>query len=189
MLSVIKPFTGSENFQLYSKDVLVNDSLDKMAMILNHNYAKGNSIEEDWKKCDYFSRMSSRASADYVNAIIKASGLSKAEIRKSGFNVSKEMLVNLGKHEHLRWCAFHYVMGYDLMNEEEFIARIQCYLSGENIKLTKDTKRRLHACLCDWKELAELSTKVNSLTGENINYQQLDIENVLMIPELLKVHK
>ena len=178
-----------EYSHLYRKDILMNDMLDEMAMILNHSYCKGNSAISDWKQCDYFSRMSSRASADYISAIIKASGLDECEIIENGMNVSDEMLTNLGKHEHLRWCAFHYAMGFDRMSDEVFNERAQRYLNGEKIRIGKDLKKRLHACLIDWDELDDLAEKENKITGKYTNYQQMDINNVLMIPELLKCRK
>ena len=56
---------------IYDSELLYSGKLDKYAMELNHSYTKGKDIYEDWKQCDYFSRMSNRASVDYLIPFIR----------------------------------------------------------------------------------------------------------------------
>jgi hypothetical protein len=167
--------------------------MDAMAKILNHQYHldEGRTVDEDWATCDYFSRMSCRASADYMDAFLQASGTNREEVRSNGWAPSPEVLEMLGQAEHLRWCAFHYGMGYRAMSEEEFAERAALYreqtAKGETpIRIGKDTEHRLHACLVGWDELPALSDREAEVTGVRKDYRKMDIDNVLMIPDLLK---
>ena len=60
---------------IYDSELLYSGELDKYAMEINHYYTRGKSIQEDWKQCGYFHRMSSRASADYLIPLLKKSQL------------------------------------------------------------------------------------------------------------------
>lgn len=179
---------------IYSPDILCGNHLDEMAMRINHSYhlADGNDIKTDWASCDYFSRQSCRASADYSGAFLAAAGLTTEELIQNGWPDDPELMEHLGEMEHLRWCAFHYCMGYDTMPEETFAERAEAYLAekkakGESrIRVGKDTEHKLHACLIPWEELPLLDQKEKNLTGRDVNYQQMDLDNVLLIPELLK---
>ena len=71
-------------------------------------------------------------------------------------NKSPELLENLGITEHLRWCAFHYSMGFVGMPEEVLRARGRRYQAevaekgSSRFRITKDLPHRMHACLCSW---------------------------------------
>jgi hypothetical protein len=104
---------------------------------------------------------------------------------------AQEVLEVLGETEHLRWNAFHFVMGYSPMSSEEFNRRAETYMECVSkglpgIKLSKDSENRTHACLISWDALDNLSEKENSVTGQKVDYKQYDINNVLIIPEVLK---
>ncbi len=176
----------------YTPGILNGRRLDAMAMLINHQYnLSGNrSAEEDWAACDYFSRMSCRASADYMPAYLKASGLSPETVREKGWPADcPELKENLAKMEHLRWNAFHFCMGYRLMPEELFAERAARFKNGglkKGEKPGKDTERKYHACLVSWEELKELDEKEEQLAGRKTDYQQMDRENIEMIPTLLK---
>lgn len=150
-------------------------------------------MEENWFRCDYFSRMSSRASADFADAFIKASGMTKEQILSPDWKPDAVLLENLGKTEHLRWCAFHYTMGFRPMTEAEYESRCTAYRKeiaengSSNIRIGKDLTKRIHACLIDWDALDELSARENAVTGNDTDYKQMDIDNVLLLPELLKL--
>ena len=77
------------------------------------------------------------------------------------------------------------------MTQEEYRAREERYLqqtaSGEKpLRIGKNMEERTHACLISWEELDALSLRESNLTGRKINYQAMDTENVLLIPELLR---
>ncbi len=180
---------------LYQPEILCGNSLDKMAMLLNHRYqrSRGRGPEEDWRDADYFSRMSCRASADYLDAFLKASGLTPHEVQSGAIGRDPELLENLSRSEHLRWCGFHYAMGYRPMPPEIWEERARAYekeredTGSSSIRIGKDTERRLHACLTPWEELDELSRRENAVTGGNVDYKQMDRDNILAIPELMKL--
>ena len=171
-----------ETHWIYDSELLCSDELDKYAMEINHRYAGGKDIKEDWKKCDYFSRMNNRASVDYLIPLIK---------KINAAALTHTQRENLAKSEHLRWCAFQYTFGFDVMEKEDFINRIKDRLNEikehgySSIKTTKDMKNLKHACLVDWKKLDEISKIENSLTHENKNYKDLDRHNVDMIMKLV----
>lgn len=181
------------NKNIFTLDMLSAEKADRAAIILNAFYDNSERSEWDkWVACDAFSKMSSRASTDFIPAMIKASGASEDEIAGGDWNPDKELLANLGETEHLRWIAFHYTMGYSAMSREEFDSNAKEYArcKAENIpcsiKIAKNSAARTHACLINWDELDELSERENAITGRGVDYKQLDINNVIAIPEILR---
>lgn len=187
---------GSEKRNtLYRQEVLSMEQLDSMAMILNHYYCADDSKTplEHWMVCDYFSRMSSRASADFVGAMLRAAGRTREQVASGDWILSEAQLENLSRTEHMRWCAFHYCMGFAPMSEEEYDQRAQEYQrqlqqNGKaSIRIGKNLQGLTHACLIDWDKLDALSEKESGITGKKVNYKDLDRENVRVIPELLRL--
>ena len=180
----------SEN--IYTRAFLSAEDADRRAILLNAVY--DHSERSDWEKwvaCDSFSKMSSRASADFVPAFLRAAGVTREELLSGDWQPERELLRNLGETEHLRWNAFHYAMGYSTMSAEEFEANartwVRCKAEGRPCpKIAKNSEKRTHACLVSWEELNELSRRENALTGRDVDYQQMDIDNVLTLPKLLR---
>ena len=172
---------------LYDSELLYSGELDKYAMELNHRYTGGKDLHEDWKNCDYFGRMSSRASVDYLIPLIR-----KIKKMNNSGTLTHEQRENLARSEHLRWCAFHYTFGFDVMDREEFRQRVKDYQNEireygkSSIKITKDKKALKHVCLVDWDELDEISRLENSITHGNRNYKDSDRQNVDMVMKLVK---
>ncbi len=183
-----------ERVSIYSAGILDGSRLDERARQINHQYhiAEGRSPEEDWATCDYFSRLSCRASADYLPAFIKASGLTEDALKKDGWPQNPALLAHLGEMEHLRWCAFHFCMGYRPMTDKDFAERAGRFVrekeetGSSRLRVAKDSDKKRHACLIPWKDLPALDKKEKALTGRDVNYQQLDLDNVLLIPQLLR---
>ena len=175
---------------IYTPELLCSDQIDQMAMVLNHSYCGSGTARENWLKCDYFSRMSSRASADFSTALLHCAGVSSHEALEH-WDPQGELLENLSKTEHLRWCAFHYSMGFRAMRREEFEARAaifrreQAETGSGKIRISKDLNQRIHACLIPWEELDELSARENAVTGKNTDYKEADRKNVRAIPGVL----
>lgn len=188
---------ASKMKRLYQADTIADGALDKMAMLLNQQYCKANGATalENWMACDYFSRMSSRASADFLSAMLRAAGRTQADVLAGGWDLSAEILENLSKTEHKRWCAFHYCMGFSCMNDEEFESRAREYLRQvENngkaaIRISKNMENRTHACLVPWDGLDLLAEKEAKITGRYVNYKQMDTDNVLAVPALVQAKK
>ena len=183
-------------YNIYTREFLSAEDADRSAILLNASY--DSSARTDWEKwvaCDSFGKMSSRASADFAPAFLRASGSSREELIAGNWHPSGEMLRNLGETEHLRWNAFHFAMGYRTMSREEFEANAalwaRCRDEGVpcSIRIAKNSEKRLHACLIPWEELDELSARENALTGRNIDYKQMDINNVLTLPKLLQAEE
>ncbi len=184
-------------YPLYDPDLLSMGNLDARAMIINHYYQgqAGGSAIRNWMKCDYFSRMSCRAAADFMPATLRAAGRTEAQVLAGDWNLSRTMLQNLSETEHMRWCAFHYCMGYSRMPQEEYDAREAEYLRQKaagrkpDIRVGKNPANRTHACLIGWDELDALSTRETRVTGSPVDYKDRDADNIRIIPELLKIQQ
>ncbi|WP_029320798.1 hypothetical protein [Butyrivibrio sp. AE3004] len=164
----------------FDAEIIYGRNIDEMAKMINHYYRGDNeSAEEQWKDCSYFDRMSCRASADYLSCLMERLGISGAG------EIGAECMENLAKSEHKRWCAFHYSMGYRCMTQEELKEREEMYKKDHSTRITKDPKNRIHACLIPWDELDTLSEYENSITGKNLDYKQMDRDNIETTIKLL----
>jgi len=184
------------NNKIYTVDLLSPITADRNAIILNAGYdTSDRSPWEKWIACDTFSKMSSRASAEFIPGMIKASGYSHEEVESGSWQPSPEMLETLGHTEHMRWCAFHHAMGYNPMSRKVFETRaahyLECVKQGIpcSPRFAKDPETRIHACLVPWEDLDELSARENAINGRNVNYKQLDINNIIAIPKLLRAQR
>ena len=172
---------------IYTSEALCSNELDAVAIALNHIYCGSGTPEENWAKCDYFSRMSSRASADFLDAMLFASGEKQGDWKPEG-----EVLENLAKTEHKRWCAFHYAMGFSAMSKETWYERAEIFKQEAKetgmgkIRIGKDLHRRIHACLVDWEALDELSERENAVTGKNVDYKQMDRNNIIAVSDFYR---
>ena len=81
------------------------------------------------------------------------------------------------------------------MTEEEFSERCRIYQEEKakdpatRYRIGKDIAKGIHCCLIPWEELDALSAKENAVTGGNVDYKQMDRNNVLTLPALLKSAK
>ena len=187
--------TKVERWDIFASEVLCSDDMDRLAMLLNHSYCGNDKTpRENWDACDYFSRMSSRASADFAPAFLKMVSL-PADAVPEGDWYSPEQLENMAISEHDRWCAFHYCMGFRGMTEEEYAERCRTYREekaknpASRYRIGKDMAKRLHSCLIPWDALDALSDAENAVTGGSVDYKQMDRNNVLTLPDLLKSAK
>ena len=112
-----------------------------------------------------------------------------------GWRPDDEKLRVLGETEHLRWCAFHYCMGYRTMPREIFDNKAEHYqeCAAKGIpcsnRIAKDAEKRMHACLIPNEELDDLSRREKEATGRDVDYRQMDINNILIIPQILNAQK
>ena len=178
----------AKNVSVFTPEILADEILDAAAMQINCGYHGGDSAsaKELWANCDYFSRMSCRASADFLGAFLRAADVDASDTKEEAFHFSPEVLENLACTEHLRWCAFHYAMGYRPMSDETWNERAKKYIEQKNageepLRIGKDPIHRQHACLIGWEELDMLSKKENDITGGNVDYKQMDRDNVNML--------
>ena len=180
--------------RIYSRAFLSAEEADRGAIQINAVYdSSEHSDWEKWVACDSFSKMSSRATAEFAPAFLFMSHSSLEELQTGTWKPEGELLQNLGETEHLRWSAFHYAMGYAPMTKEEHEERLaairQARERGETCALhpAKDAQKRLHACLVPWNELDELSERERRLLGNERDYKKIDINNVLALPRFLAV--
>lgn len=186
--------TTGDQRGIYTPQVLCTRELDRMAMALNQCYCAGNgrTIWENWCACDYFSRLSSRASADFIPALLRAAGRTEAQVLAGDWALTEAQLENLSRTEHLRWCAFHYAMGFEAMDREDFLARCrerraELEKTGHSsLKPGKDLSGFRHVCLIPWEELDQLSAAENAVTGGHVDYKAMDRNNVLLLPQVLR---
>lgn len=185
-----------QRWNIFTPDVLCSDEMDTLAMVMNQSYCQGNgkTARQNWADCDYFSRMSSRASADYAPTFLKMAGLSEDADLSDNW-VTPQQLENMAISEHERWCAFHYCMGFRAMTEEEFETRCQTYREEKaknpatRYRIGKDLVGRIHCCLIPWEQLDDLSARENAVTGGTVDYKAMDRNNVLTLPGLLRSAK
>lgn len=183
--------------EVYSPEVLSMGAIDGMAMLVNQHYQGENSrgALQDWLRCDYFSRMSCRAFADFFGAYLRAAGKTEEDAVSGRWDLDPQVLENLSIMEHARWCAFHYAMGFSPMTAEEYNSRAAVYLEQiktpgvKPLRIGKNLDAKTHACLIGWDELDELSQREFAITGKAVNYKQMDTDNVQIIPKLLRVHR
>lgn len=178
---------------IYNSNALDLEKMDRVAMQINQYYCKNDlTPAENWKSCDYFSRLSCRAAADFYPAVLKALGKTEEQVLSEEWNIPADILENLAVTEHLRWCAFHWVMGYRAMDADIFDRRAARYLAEKkekgtsSVRLGKDTENRLHACLIPWDDLDALSEKENAITGKQLDYKQMDRDNVNAVPDVIR---
>ena len=183
---------------VYSAGVIGSNAYDRMAMMLNYSYVNDKSVtpEEAWAGCDYFSRESSRASADFIRAFLRITGTREEDLTSGSWkDKSPALLENLGITEHLRWCAFHYSMGFVSMPEDVLRSRGERYRAeveangSSRLRIAKDLPHRMHACLCTWEELDDLSKAEETYTGKYTDYKDMDVRNVLALPNVLRAAK
>lgn len=172
--------------KLSDADVLYGGLMDELAVSINHYYCGQDSpAKEQWNSCDYFSRMSCRASADYLRSLLTKLGLAGKD------NIDDETMENLGITEHLRWCAFHYSMGYSCMDKDEWDDRAARFIKEKeetgtgSTRISKNAGAMKHACLIPWDDLDALSARENKITGKNIDYKQMDKDNVRVVCSLI----
>ena len=179
---------------IWNGDIPDIQRMDAMAMEINGRYhaAEGRSAWEEWQRCDYFSRMSCRASADFMPARLRAAGKTVRQVLDGDWPPDPETLEHLSVTEHMRWCAFHRVMGYRTMSPDVFLARAALWKKAREdteqpaVRIAKDTEHRLHACLVPWDELDALSARESAVTGEAKDYKAYDRDNVLVLRDVLR---
>jgi len=180
--------------RIYVPELLCSDRMDRMAMILNQSYQRSGDMRENWRNCSYFDRMSSRAAADFYDALLYSAGVTREEALVR-WDPRGELLENLAATEHLRWNAFHYCMGFRPMTDQEFRERAAIYLDKKaknpntDYRITKDMNKRIHACMLPWEALDDYSEKENAITGGNKDYAESDRSNVRDLSKVLHAIK
>lgn len=180
-----------DSHRIYTPDILCPEQIDRMAMVLNQSYKDHGDMWENWKKCSYFNRMSSRAAADFYDALLYCAGMTQEDVL-ADWDPKGELLENLAATEHLRWNAFHYCMGFRPMTELEFLERCNVYTAEKSIdphteyQIRKDVKNRIHACMIPWEDLDAYASKENAVSHENADYAENDRNNIRDLAKVLR---
>ena len=178
---------------IYTPDLLCSTDIDARAIVLNHYYKqnKGDAME-NWRNASYFDKLSSRAAADFYDTLIHCANKTKEEVLK-GWNPSDELLEGLAITEHLRWNAFHFCHGFQVMTNEEFEKRVKVYKAEKakdpntEYRVAKNLEGRTHACLIPWDDLDAYAEKENKKTDDNRNYKNNDYQNIKALQEILQI--
>lgn len=199
---------GDKTYSNFTTDLLFSANLDHRAKKLNYAYyhEENNDEQAQWLETSYFHRMSSRASADFSGALIKASGTFEVRDGQLEFPVdwlesiqkNSHLYESLGRLEHERWNAFHRAMGFVTMSESVIRQRAQDSKETNQKKfikeITQDMSSRQHACLIDWEDLPWLDDLVEELCQQYLGkvehretYQEIDKGFVAMVPELQEI--
>lgn len=188
-------------------DILYN-GIDCMAYAVNTTYiTDGHRYQTDpwesWKKLDAFSRASSRASADYIPALLYAAGLPVPDTSQLNGDVIRQLrqamdtlaaeeprkLENLSHAEHDRWVAFHEAHGVGLMSVEEMAQRAKAGLAGFHKCIPPRGMGGRHICMVEWEDLDALSDAYNACLPADAprkDWKRLDTNNVLSLPDVYR---
>lgn len=188
-------------------EILYN-GIDRMAYAVNTTYiTDGHRYQADpwesWKKLDAFSRASSRASADYIPALLHQAGIPAPDsthltaeavrgLRDAIDKLAKEepeKLENLSHAEHDRWVAFHEANGVGKMSVEEMARRAKEGIPGFHKCLPPRGMGGRHICMVEWEELDALSDAYNACLPEGSprkDWKRLDTNNVISLPDVYR---
>jgi hypothetical protein len=169
-------------FDSYKRSSSTGDGTEDNATIKNNvditdmsdNYLPDMAkIDEEWNKLDWVSQESERASADFMPGLLKLMHREKTEtLSFDESSLISEVNERLAATEHMRWCAYHAAMGFDLINSEDLQSRFdELKESGLTdlealVVCRKDVKNRLHACLVPWDELDNINAIYKSVADK-----------------------
>lgn len=174
--------------QIFTEDIVINESLDKMAQAINTQYNNThNDNATPWNRLTIFGKESNRAAAIHIRTKLHMAGLAMNKEKEVSrdfeiIDTSEKFreylgeirLYNLSVCEHLRWNAFHFVSGWSVWELDDV---------GIAIK-AKDEVHKRHACLVDWDKLKEVAVILKQ--EPPTYYQEADINQILSIPEVVQ---
>ena len=189
-------FGSSED--LYRESLIIREEIDKMAIAVNDTY-RTQYGGKPWNELDWFDQESSRASADFIPAMLYLTGIDKNKAMRRDILTDNIALAEILAHtEHLRWNAFHAAMGWRTMNLEELRRRFELNSGGGKslYAFRKDPVTRQHICLATWDELDtikesyhDLSSRVNDPDKQKRDFKELDRQIIRSIPKFLRKAK
>lgn len=133
-------FSGLHDFGkgLYTDENIRGEALIRQAKCQHYDYIRTHppkdralreTADEEWKLLDGFTQWSNISSADFQEVL--------PDILAARPSLTEEALAKL---EHLRWCRFHTLNGWQ-------------YGVPEDPEASKDKKKKLHKCLCPYEKL------------------------------------
>jgi len=169
---------------IYKHSLVINDEVNRMAKAFHEVYGG----TPPWYELDWFTQESNRAAADFIPAMLKLARIKEEDAENMPALVDDALAEILAQTEHLRWNAFHAVMGYQPMTMNKMHQQYESYLKKEFpiSYCRKDPIAKLHICLVVWDELDEISKAYNEITGEKRDFKKYDRDIIENIPKFLK---
>jgi hypothetical protein len=189
-------FTFGCRDEIYRESIIIREELNHKAKNINKTYSEVYGGRE-WHKLDWFTQESNRASADFIPAMLFiAKTTPETAISNGSLTTNSEHFEILSKTEHLRWNAFHVVMGYRPFSLEEMSRRFVEFSGEQNSEkhleyARRDIPKKLHVCITTWEELDEVSAIYRELevkTGREGKrcFKENDRDNIRLFPKFLK---
>jgi len=183
---------------IYKESIVIREKTDRMAKAVNNVY-KEMYGGFPWHELDWFTQESNRASADFIPAMLKLSGIGEKEaVEKNTLTTDAALAETLAKTEHLRWNAFHATMGYRPISIEGMRQRFENYTGEKNTRAhidycRRDVPRKLHSCLVTWDELdkvgdcyKELARLAGNSKEQKRDFKENDRDNIRNIPTFIR---
>lgn len=109
-------FTGIDFFgsieDICSPGVIINESLDKTAKLINLNYQIKQQKTDNWQNLSMFTKDSNNSSAICLRNLCLLMGMTKEDFNIETVNKCSDNLMDVyAETEHLRWNAFHFMHG------------------------------------------------------------------------------
>lgn len=186
-------FYGQKS-KILTHDVIVNGSLLDLAKVCNEQYQKKRFMSIDWYQLSFMKRYSNLYAALNVRFKLNLMGLdivskaSEDDKKEAKLHYTKMYLIPteedtrekqlhsymelnvrnvLARVEHLRWCAFYFVNGFDTMK----LSKIK-YDNNKGIYNTKDEGiKKEHCCLTTYEGL-EIVNEYIILEGNKEGHKQ-----------------
>lgn len=199
-----------ENKDLWTPEIILHSELDTLAMAMNGMYSiswsdrmsaqeRQAAYIKQWGKTSTFSKDSSRASCDFLPAMLALAGV-EADNEDAGEQLSlrleedPSLLERLGRIEHNRWTAFHCVNGYSPMAFEDFASRVEEYLAHDDEADVErphiDSGSKEHVCIVPWEQLPELDPIYarydKKIANGETTLQGRDCDNVKFLVTILE---
>lgn len=161
-----------------NKNYFINEDLDAFAKLYHQNYQKSRGLNTSWEKLNHFTKESNRSQAKHAYTKLMLLELTSDSRDESGLKRKTDPMTEeeflqyvsqrlepLAEIEHRRWNAFHYLRGWN-------------QLENPTKDMLKVPELKQHACLVSWEELDELSNLAE------IDYKQYDRESYLNLYKL-----
>ena len=198
---------------IYTKDVILDEKIDKIAKNLHYVYSTDNIqnekkidniVQQEWQQTTLYNKQSSRAQAEGVKNLLLLLGYKiSSEYGNDDYIVQLDkrisrnecLLKNLAENEHLRWMAYMLMQGIRpwYINSQTTFEEAK-----ENDFLPNQVKFHYrHGCLIDFNIIPLADKKLYELNGKEITWnsntpspsQKLDYKNIAKIPLILQIGK
>lgn len=159
---------------IFTYKMIIREKISFQAKSIHkyYNEETKNTKAAEWNDLQYIKRESNISAALHIETKLIMAGTSIEEIRKLSIEDFRRKLEearhNLSQSEHLRWMAFYFVRGWQVLNLKD----------GDPI-IDQDHILCRHVCLVPCEKLEEIEKKLNK------KYRENDMRNVDYIYKLI----